>query len=314
MAVLPDKTYFNRDSADVGVSPFGIFVNQAGYLPRSSKIAAIPFECDSFEVVNEKGEAVFSGKTVSRGFDKDSGDSLRTGDFSQLEESGRYRISAYKQRGTVSLALRPVPDTLPQVEALGIPEEVLELTSLEQGLVIIAGVGGSGRTTTQAVLVDRINQSREVHVITLEDPIEFVHHHQVAMVTQREIGTDSLSVSSAIKAAMREDPDVIMVGDLSSKEVATGVVTAAGAGCMVLTSMYAAGTVDALENFMSLYPPAEQSRARNRLAEVLVAVVYQKMSKSVEGSPRSVKYEILKSNHEIRKRIRAGKFQEILDL
>ena len=229
-------------------------------------------------------------------------------------EFGRYRISAYKQRGTVSLALRPVPDTLPQVEALGIPEEVLELTSLEQGLVIIAGVGGSGRTTTQAVLVDRINQSREVHVIPLEDPIEFVHHHQVAMVTQREIGTDSLSVSSAIKAAMREDPDVIMVGDLSSKEVATGVVTAAGAGCMVLTSMYAAGTVDALENFVSLYPPAEQSRARNRLAEVLVAVVYQKMSKSVEGSPRSVKYEILKSNHEIRKRIRAGKFQEILDL
>lgn len=229
-------------------------------------------------------------------------------------EFGRYRVSAYKQRGTVSLALRPVPDKLPQVDSLGIPEEVMELTQLEQGLVLIAGIGGSGRTTTQAVLVDRINQTREVHVITLEDPIEFVHHHQTAMVSQREIGTDTSSVSSAIRAAMREDPDVIMVGDLSNKEVATGVMSAAGAGCMVLTAMYGSGTVDALENLVGLYPPAEQSRARNRLADVLVAVVFQKMSKPVDGQPRSVRYEILKSNHEIRKRIRAGKFQEILEL
>lgn len=229
-------------------------------------------------------------------------------------ELGRYRVSAYKQRGTVSLALRPVPDIFPQVEALGMPEEVLELTRLEQGLVVIAGVGGSGRTTTQAVLVDQINQTREVHVITLEDPIEFVHHHRMAMVSQREMGMDSHNMAGAIKAAMREDPDVIMVGDLNNREVATGVLSAAGAGCMVLTSMYAAGTVDALENIIGLYPPAEQSRARTRLAEVLVAVVYQKMSKPSEGQPRTVKYEILKSNHEIRKCIRAGKFQDILEL
>lgn len=229
-------------------------------------------------------------------------------------ELGRYRISAYKQRGTVSLALRPVPDKFPDIETLGIPDEVMELAQIEQGLVIIAGVGGSGRTTTQALMVDRINQTREVHVITLEDPIEFVHHHQMAMVSQREIGIDSHSVSNAIKAAMREDPDVVMVGDLSSKEVATGVLSAAGAGCMVLTSMYAAGTVDALENIIGLYPPAEQGRARNRLAEVLVAVVYQKMSKTMESQFRNVQYEILKSNHEIRKCIRAGRFQDILEL
>lgn len=228
-------------------------------------------------------------------------------------EFGRYRISAYKQRGSVSLALRPVPDKLPAVEHLGIPDEVMELTNLEQGLIVIAGIGGSGRTTTQAVLVDHINRNREVHVITLEDPIEFVHHHQVAMVSQREIGMDSHSLAGALKAAMREDPDVIMVGDISDKEVATGVVSAAGAGCMVLASTYAAGTVDALENIIGLYPPAEQSRIRNRLAEVLVAVVYQKMSKKTDGQSRIVKYEILKSNHEIRSCIRAGKFRDILE-
>ncbi len=240
-----------------------------------------------------------------------------TGEFDltfATPEFGRYRVSAYKQRGTVSLALRPVPDKLPQVDSLGIPDEVMELAQLEQGLVLIVGIGGSGRTTTQAVLVDRINQTREVHVITLEDPIEFVHHHQVAMVSQREIGMDTHNVSNAIKAAMREDPDVIMVGDLNDKEVATGVMSAASAGCMVLTAMYGAGTVDAMENLVGLYPTSEQARARNRLADVLVAVVYQKMSKPIDGQPRSVKYEILKSNHEIRKRIRAGKFQEILEM
>lgn len=253
--------------------------------------------------------------TVMNEQQRDSFDALGEFDLTfATPELGRYRVSAYKQRGTVSLAFRPVPDKFPDVESLGIPDEVMDLAQLERGLVIIAGVGGSGRTTTQALMVDRINQTREVHVITLEDPIEFVHHHQTAMVSQREIGIDSHNVSNAIKAAMREDPDVIMVGDLSSKEVATGVLSAAGAGCMVITSMYAAGTVDALENIIGLYPPAEQGRARARLAEVLVAVVYQKRSKTSESKDRNVCYEILTSNHEIRKCIRAGKFQDILEL
>ena len=152
-----------------------------------------------------------------------------------IPELGRYRVNAYKQRGSVALALRLVGTQVPSPESLGVPESVINLYERKRGLILVTGPTGSGKSTTLAAIIDKINNNRDAHVITLEDPIEYLHQHKMAMVNQREIGLDSQNYANALRAALREDPDVILVGEMRDFETISVAITAAETGHLVLS-------------------------------------------------------------------------------
>lgn len=228
-----------------------------------------------------------------------------------MPKAGRYRISAYRERGAVSLVFRQIFNTLPEPQKLGIPETVMAMGALREGLVLFAGGMASGRSTTMAAVTDGINRTRAVHVITLEDPIEYVHHHALAIVSQREIGSDTHSFSGALKAALKEDADVISVERLEDQDTIRQAMAAATAGCLVLAGTYASGTADAVDSLLELFSAEEQERVRMRLADVLEAVVFQKMVlREGETEPAPV-FEVLRADAAVKEKIRQGKVREI---
>ena len=160
-------------------------------------------------------------------------------DFSfSIPHLGRYRVNAYKQRGSVAMAFRLVGTQIPSPESLGVPESVVELYQRKRGLILVTGPTGSGKSTTLAAIIDKVNNNRDAHVITLEDPIEYLHQHKMAMVNQREMGLDSNSYANALRAALREDPDVILVGEMRDFETISVAITAAETGHLVLSTLH----------------------------------------------------------------------------
>ncbi len=230
-----------------------------------------------------------------------------------LPKGGRCRANAYRQKGSTALALRLVGAEAPSALELGLPEAVVELYRLKEGLVLAAGASGSGRSTTLAALIDKINTSRNVHILTLEHPVEYLHPHKMSMVNQREIGQDSRDYVSALKAALREDTDVILLGELSGCETIGEAITAAETGHSVYTSLYASGIEDAVERIVEGFQPERQPQVRRRLANVLEAVVFQKLIPAGDGRRRAV-FEVLRVNEEAREILRGGRFSELRHL
>lgn len=217
-------------------------------------------------------------------------------DFSYSQQGfGRYRINAYKERGTVAMAIRLVPLTVKSSAELGIPEAVMSLCEKKSGMIFVAGPAGSGKTTTLAAIVDGINSSRETHIITLERPIEYLHQHKLSMVNQREIGVDSASYASAIKAALRENPDVILLGELLDFDTVQTALTAAETGHLVLAEIPAAGAVNAVDSIIDMFPLQQQQKAKKRLTNVLETVVFQKHTSTEGGSGMPVSFEVLQA-------------------
>lgn len=237
----------------------------------------------------------------------------------QFEECGEYnmsfmisglarcRVNVYKQRGQTALSLRLVNLHVPSPESLGIPESVLELYDMTNGLILVTGPAGSGKTTTLASLTDRINSSREVHIITLESPIEYVHKHKLSMISQREIGQDSKSYPAAIKAVLHEDVDVLLLGEMTDEETIEAAITAAETGHLVLTSMNAHGAADMLEHITDAFAPHKQKQIRRRFANVLEAIVFQQLKPSPDGRGRIASFEVLRVNEENRSLLRGEK-------
>jgi twitching motility protein PilT len=221
-----------------------------------------------------------------------------------IPDGGRYRVHAYRQMGTVALAFRIVGDRIPTAEEIGIPEQVLKLSTKSRGLILVTGAAGSGKSTTLAVLVDAINRSREAHVITLEDPVEYVHPHQLSVISQREIGVDSQSYEAALHAALREDPDVIMIGELMDSGAIRGALAAAEAGHLVLGAMHTLSAQGTIDRIVDAYPADRQRQAKALLSNVLVAMVSQKLISSDDGSSCRAAFEVLEVNDQIRKVIR----------
>lgn len=233
-------------------------------------------------------------------------------DFSfAVPECGRCRANAYKQKGSVAFALHLVDAKVPSPEELGMPESVAGLYERESGLVLVTGPSGSGRSATLASLVDQINENRDALIITLEDPIEYMHSHKRAMVNQREMGLDSRCYAEALKAALREDPDVILVGELRDPESVSEAITAAETGHLVLSSLHASNVANALDGILDMYPPHRQERIRERLAEVLEAVVSQRLIPAGDGQGRVAAFEVLLNNQEVRRIIREGSMQRL---
>lgn len=227
---------------------------------------------------------------------------------------GRYRANAYKQRGSVALALRLVGTHVPSAESLGLPASVIDLYQRKRGLVLVTGPTGSGKSTTLAAIIDKINDNRECHVITLEDPIEYLHQHRRSMVNQREIGLDSRNYAAALRAALREDPDVILVGEMRDYETISVAITAAETGHLVMSSLHTIGAASTVDRVIDVFPPHQQQQIRVQFANVLEAVVSQQLIPKADGSGRVAAFEVLHANHAVRNLIREAKSHQLMSV
>jgi twitching motility protein PilT len=225
---------------------------------------------------------------------------------------GRYRLNVFKQRGSIAMAFRVVASEIPSVETLGIPEGVSDLYKKKRGLVLVTGPTGSGKSTTLASIIDTINNNREAHVITLEDPIEFTYQHRMSIVNQREIGTDSNSYANALRAALREDPDVILVGEMRDLETISTAITAAETGHLVLSTVHTIGASNTVDRLIDVFPSHQQQQIRIQLASVLEAIISQQLIPAADGVSRVAAFEVLHVNSAVRNLIREGKSHQLI--
>ena len=229
-------------------------------------------------------------------------------DFS-LAASGdlRFRANVYYQKGSVAGAFRLIPRTVPDLQTLGLPPIVKEMTLRPHGLVLVTGPTGSGKSTTQASMIDLVNQTRRCHIITVEDPIEFIHENRKAVVDQREVYADTLSFSNALKYVLREDPDVILVGEMRDTETIAAALTAAETGHLVIATLHTNDAIQSIDRIIDVFPPHKHSQIRVQLAFVLNAVLAQQLVPRVSGKGRVLATEILIKNHAVANHIREGK-------
>ena len=224
---------------------------------------------------------------------------------------GRYRVNAFRQRGSVACSMRVVGTTIPKPEELGVPQSVIELYKKKRGLVLVTGPTGSGKSTTLASLIDRINDERNAHIITLEDPIEYLHSHRKSMVNQREIGIDTHSYAAALRAALREDPDVILVGEMRDLETISTAITAAETGHLVLSTLHTVGAAATIDRIIDVFPPHQQQQIRVQLAMVLEAVISQQLIPRADHKGRVAAFEVMHATVPIKNLIREAKTYQI---
>ncbi len=232
-------------------------------------------------------------------------------DFSfSLSNLARFRINAYLQRGSQALVIRVIRYNLPDYREIGIPERVIELTQLHKGLVLITGTAGSGKSTTLACMIDAINAQRSGHIITLEDPIEYLHHHKKSLVSQREIGVDTGNYASALAAAMRQAPDVILLGEMRDYETIKNAMTAAETGHLIFSTLHTFGAVNAIDRIIDVFPPQQQAQIRVQLSMSLKAIISQQLIPCLQGGVIPV-FEILPINTAVANLIRDGRTNQI---
>ncbi|MGN0426424.1 MAG: type IV pilus twitching motility protein PilT [Agathobacter sp.] len=228
-----------------------------------------------------------------------------------ISELGRFRVNVFKQRGSYAAVLRLVGTTIPAAEALGVPASVVELTKKKRGLVLVTGPTGSGKSTTLASLIDIINQEQNVHIITLEDPIEYLHNHRKAIVNQREIGLDTNSYANALRAALREDPDIVLVGEMRDLDTISTAITAAETGHLVFSTLHTIGAAPTIDRIIDVFPPHQQQQIRIQLASVLECVISQQLLQTIDGKGRVAAFEVMHGTPAIKNLIREGKTHQI---
>ncbi|HQA60648.1 MAG: type IV pilus twitching motility protein PilT [Tepidanaerobacteraceae bacterium] len=228
-----------------------------------------------------------------------------------LAHIGRFRINVFKQRGSVGLAIRLIPYKIPPFEELNLPPVIRTLAEKESGFILVTGPAGSGKSTTLAAMIDIINSQRSCHIITLEDPIEFLHSHKKSIVNQREIKTDSQSFSAALRAALRQDPDVILVGEMRDLETISIALTAAETGHLVLSTLHTKSAPQSIDRIIDVFPPHQQQQVRIQLANTLVGVVSQRLLPRVDKQGLIPAVEVMISTPAIKNLIREGKTHQI---
>lgn len=228
-----------------------------------------------------------------------------------LPQGGRFRVNAFYRQGSIALAFRLISTKIPSPEELGVPASIIDLYQRKRGLVLVTGPTGSGKSTTLAAIIDRVNQHRDAHIITLEDPVEYLHSHKRSMVNQREIGVDTKSYANALHAALREDPDVILVGEMRDYETISVAVTAAETGHLVLSTLHTIGAASTVDRVIDVFPPHQQQQIRVQLANVLEAVISQQLIPRSDGKGRVAAFEVLHANTAVRNLIREGKSHQI---
>jgi twitching motility protein PilT len=233
-------------------------------------------------------------------------------DFSfGIQNLARFRGNCFKQRGCVSMVIRMIPFNVRTFQELGLPPVIAKLAERPRGLVLVTGPTGSGKSTTLAAIIDKINKERKGHIITVEDPIEFIHRHQSCIVNQREIGTDTKSFSSALKYALREDPDVILVGEMRDLETIAAALTIAETGHLALATLHTNSAAESINRIIDVFPSNQQSQVRAQLAFVLEGVVTQTLLPKARGRGRVMACEIMVATPAIRALIRDDKIHQI---
>ncbi|SHJ68536.1 twitching motility protein PilT [Anaerobranca californiensis DSM 14826] len=232
-------------------------------------------------------------------------------DFSfELPGVNRFRVNVFKQRGYFSISARIIPNIIPKWRTLGLPDTILEFTKLKKGLVLVTGPTGSGKSTTLAALLDIINTNNPCHIITLEDPIEFIHKNKKAIVNQREIGKDTKSFNEGLRAAMRQDPDVILVGEMRDFDTIQTAITAAETGHLVFVTLHTVSAAKTIDRIIDVFPGSQQNQIRTQLAETLQGVVAQQLLPTLDGR-RIVAVEVLKVNTAVQNLIRENKTYQL---
>jgi twitching motility protein PilT len=224
---------------------------------------------------------------------------------------GRFRVNCFFQRGSISAAFRRIPHEIPTLAELNLPPVLQEFTKKPRGFVLVTGPTGSGKSTTLAAMIDVINQGREEHILTIEDPIEFLHEHKNCIVNQREIGADAEDFSLALKAALREDPDVILVGEMRDIETMSTALTAAETGHLVFATLHTQSTSQTVDRIIDVFPPEQQKQVRMQLSIALQGIVTQQLLPTADGAGRVVACEVLAPTPAVRNLIREGKTHQI---
>jgi len=223
----------------------------------------------------------------------------------------RFRVNAYFQRASIGAAFRLIPQEMPALDDLGLPPILRDFTKKPRGLVLVTGPTGSGKSTTLAAMIDAINQERSEHIMTIEDPIEFLHRHKKCIVNQREVGADAQSFAMALKAALRQDPDVILVGEMRDLETISTALTAAETGHLVFATLHTQDTAQTVDRVVDVFPPAQQHQVRMQLSIALQGIVTQQLLPSADGQGRICAAEVLVPTPAVRNLVREGKTHQI---
>lgn len=293
-------------AAWAGASDVHITTGISPKMRQNGSLATMPFEKMTAEDTLEIARSIMSEAQMQSFEEKGEYDMA----FS-IPNQGRYRVNIFRQQGDVSMAFRLVSEKIPSPEELGVPDSIIDLYQRKRGLVLVTGPTGSGKSTTLAAIIDKVNTFRDAHVVTLEDPIEYIHQHKRSMVHQREIGMDTQSYANALRAALREDPDVILVGEMRDYETIGVAVTAAETGHLVLSTLHTIGAASTIDRVIDVFPPHQQQQIRVQLANVLEAVVSQQLIPRADGRGRVAAFEVLHANLAIRNLVREGKTHQI---
>ncbi|WP_167955230.1 type IV pilus twitching motility protein PilT [Anaerosporobacter faecicola] len=224
---------------------------------------------------------------------------------------GRFRVNAFRQKGTYGVAIRLINNKIPMPEELGLSKFIVDVTEKKSGLVLVTGPTGSGKSTTLAALINEINTNSNRHIITLEDPIEYLHEHNKSIINQREIGSDTMSYAAALRAALRQDPDVILVGEMRDFDTISIAITAAETGHLVFSTLHTIGAVSTIDRIIDVFPPHQQQQIRVQLSGVLRCVVSQQLIPKKDKSGRVAAFEVMFNSIAIQNLIREGKGNQI---
>jgi twitching motility protein PilT len=224
---------------------------------------------------------------------------------------GRFRVNVFKQRGSTAIAIRVVGLKVPNLNELKLPSVVRQLVSYTRGMILITGPTGCGKSTTLAAMINEINSTRAAHIITLEDPIEYLHKHNKSIINQREIGKDTKSYSTALKSVLREDPDVILVGEMRDLDTISIALTAAETGHLVFSTLHTIGAAKTIDRIIDVFPPYQQQQVKIQLASVMQGIISQQLIASIDGKKRVAAFEIMIATEAIKNMIREGKTHQI---
>ena len=294
------------DASDIHLS-----VGTSPVFRISGKLSRLLPDCEKYPVLTKEKTQEITKTLMSEeqyGIWEEKGEL----DFTfSLPGTGRFRINAYRQRGCASLAIRPVPSHISSLESLGVSLTIASLAEKKHGLVLVTGTTGSGKSTTLAAMINKINQERECHIITIEDPIEYLYQHQKSVVDQREIGSDTYSMSGALRACLRQDPDVIFVGEMRDLETIATAITAAETGHLVFATLHTNSAAKTVDRIIDVFPPSQQEQIKIQLAATLQGVVTQQLVPDISGKGRVLAAEVLIVTPAVRSLIRENKSYQI---
>lgn len=295
-------TAINAGSSDIHMSTMR---------PASCRVYGKLFTMDSEILTNEDLKKIIDPFMAIKGVPEKM-EKLGEADFAySFDENTRFRVNMFKQKGEYAVVMRLLPTKMPEPDDLGLPESVQNFVNLKRGLVLVTGETGSGKSTTLAALINQINQTQQKHIITIEDPVEFVHKHKMSLVNQREIGIDTMSFSSALRASLREDPDIILVGEMRDLETIETALTAAETGHLVFSTLHTNTAPSTIDRIVDVFPTQQQSQVRVQLANVLEGIVCQQLLPLRGGIGRVASFEVMVANSAIRNLIREGKSYQL---